>query len=86
MPRVHATPRPAFSTAADDEPSPPGDPLTFAAQLLDVAPPPEIPSPKPRVDVTAGAELLAGMPARAETPSSSASLVLLCAIRRIGRG
>jgi nucleoside-diphosphate-sugar epimerase len=29
--------------AADDEPSPPGDPLTFAAQLLDVAPPPEIP-------------------------------------------
>jgi dTDP-4-dehydrorhamnose reductase len=28
---------------ADDEPSPPGDPLTFAAQLLGVPPPPEIP-------------------------------------------
>jgi nucleoside-diphosphate-sugar epimerase len=28
---------------ADDEPSPPGDPLVFAAQLLGVAPPPEIP-------------------------------------------
>jgi nucleoside-diphosphate-sugar epimerase len=27
---------------ADDEPSPPGDPLTFAAQLLGVKPPPEI--------------------------------------------
>ncbi len=26
----------------DDEPSPPGDPLTFAAQLLGVPPPPEI--------------------------------------------
>ena len=28
---------------ADDEPSPPGDPLAFAAKLLGVAPPPEIP-------------------------------------------
>ncbi|HUC47963.1 MAG TPA: SDR family oxidoreductase [Xanthobacteraceae bacterium] len=28
---------------ADDEPSPPGDPIVFAAQLLGVAPPPEIP-------------------------------------------
>jgi nucleoside-diphosphate-sugar epimerase len=27
---------------ADDEPSPPGDPMTFAAQLMGVAPPPEI--------------------------------------------
>lgn len=28
---------------ADDEPSPPGDPLAFAARLLGVPPPPEIP-------------------------------------------
>jgi len=28
---------------ADDEPSPPGDPIVFAARLLGVAPPPEIP-------------------------------------------
>ena len=28
---------------ADDEPSPPGDPIEFAAQLLGVPPPPEIP-------------------------------------------
>ena len=28
---------------ADDEPSPPGDPIAFAAQLLSVEPPPEIP-------------------------------------------
>lgn len=28
---------------ADDEPSPPGDPLVFAAQLLGVDPPPEVP-------------------------------------------
>jgi len=28
---------------ADDEPSPPGDPLVFAAKLLGVPPPPEIP-------------------------------------------
>jgi nucleoside-diphosphate-sugar epimerase len=28
---------------ADDEPSPPGDPIAFAAQLLSVPPPPEIP-------------------------------------------
>ncbi|HEX3505435.1 MAG TPA: SDR family oxidoreductase [Xanthobacteraceae bacterium] len=28
---------------ADDEPTPPGDPIVFAAQLLAVAPPPEIP-------------------------------------------
>jgi dTDP-4-dehydrorhamnose reductase len=28
---------------ADDEPSPPGDPISFAAQLLGLAPPPEIP-------------------------------------------
>jgi nucleoside-diphosphate-sugar epimerase len=28
---------------ADDEPSPPGDPIALAAQLLGVAPPPEIP-------------------------------------------
>jgi nucleoside-diphosphate-sugar epimerase len=29
--------------AADDEPTPPGDPITFAADLLGVAPPPEVP-------------------------------------------
>jgi nucleoside-diphosphate-sugar epimerase len=29
--------------AADDEPTPPGDPIAYAAQLLGVAPPPEIP-------------------------------------------
>jgi nucleoside-diphosphate-sugar epimerase len=29
--------------AADDEPTPPGDPIVFAAGLLGVAPPPEIP-------------------------------------------
>jgi nucleoside-diphosphate-sugar epimerase len=29
--------------AADDEPSPPADPIVFAAQLLGVPPPPEIP-------------------------------------------
>ena len=28
---------------ADDEPSPPGDPIAFAAQLMGVPPPPEIP-------------------------------------------
>jgi nucleoside-diphosphate-sugar epimerase len=28
---------------ADDEPSPPGDPISFAAKLMGVAPPPEIP-------------------------------------------
>jgi nucleoside-diphosphate-sugar epimerase len=28
---------------ADDEPSPPGDPIVFAAQLMGVEPPPEIP-------------------------------------------
>jgi nucleoside-diphosphate-sugar epimerase len=28
---------------ADDEPSPPGDPIVFAAGLLGVAPPPEVP-------------------------------------------
>jgi nucleoside-diphosphate-sugar epimerase len=28
---------------ADDEPSPPGDPIAFAADLIGVAPPPEIP-------------------------------------------
>jgi dTDP-4-dehydrorhamnose reductase len=28
---------------ADDEPTPPGDPIVFAAKLLGVAPPPEIP-------------------------------------------
>jgi nucleoside-diphosphate-sugar epimerase len=28
---------------ADDEPSPPGDPIVFAANLLQVAPPPELP-------------------------------------------
>jgi dTDP-4-dehydrorhamnose reductase len=28
---------------ADDEPTPPGDPIAFAAQLMGVAPPPEIP-------------------------------------------
>jgi nucleoside-diphosphate-sugar epimerase len=35
----------AFNVA-DDEPSPPGDPLVFAAQLLGVPPPPEIPYEK----------------------------------------
>lgn len=29
--------------AADDEPTPPGDPIAYAADLLGVAPPPEIP-------------------------------------------
>ena len=28
---------------ADDEPSPPGDPVAYAAQLLGIEPPPEIP-------------------------------------------
>jgi NAD dependent epimerase/dehydratase family len=28
---------------ADDEPTPPGDPIAFAAQLMGIAPPPEIP-------------------------------------------
>jgi nucleoside-diphosphate-sugar epimerase len=28
---------------ADDEPTPPADPIVFAAQLMGVAPPPEIP-------------------------------------------
>jgi nucleoside-diphosphate-sugar epimerase len=32
----------AIFNVADDEPSPPGDPLAFAAQLLGVPPPPEI--------------------------------------------
>jgi nucleoside-diphosphate-sugar epimerase len=27
----------------DDEPTPPGDPVVFAARLLDIAPPPEVP-------------------------------------------
>jgi nucleoside-diphosphate-sugar epimerase len=31
---------------ADDEPSPPGDPIAFAAQLMGVAPPPKIPFDK----------------------------------------
>ncbi len=52
---------------ADDEPSPPGDPLVFAARLLGVAPPPEIPFARSgAVDVADGFELLAGMPARAQ--------------------
>jgi nucleoside-diphosphate-sugar epimerase len=34
---------PGVFNVADDEPSPPGEPLAFAAQLLGVAPPPEIP-------------------------------------------
>jgi nucleoside-diphosphate-sugar epimerase len=29
--------------AADDEPTPPGDPIAYAAQLVGVAPPPEVP-------------------------------------------
>lgn len=38
-----AGPASGIFNVADDEPSPPGDPLVFAAQLLGVAPPPEIP-------------------------------------------
>jgi nucleoside-diphosphate-sugar epimerase len=34
---------PGIFNVADDEPSPPADPIVFAAQLLGVAPPPEIP-------------------------------------------
>ncbi len=34
---------PGICNVADDEPSPPGDPLSFAAQLMGVEPPPEIP-------------------------------------------
>ena len=51
---------------ADDEPSSPGDPLALAAELLRVPPPPEILFCRGRaVDVAAGFEFLAGMPARA---------------------
>ncbi len=38
-----AGPASGIFNVADDEPSPPADPLVFAAQLLGVAPPPEIP-------------------------------------------
>jgi nucleoside-diphosphate-sugar epimerase len=34
---------PGIFNVADDAPSPPGDPIVFAAQLLGVTPPPEIP-------------------------------------------
>ena len=52
---------------ADDEPTPPGDPIVFAAQLLGVEPPPEIPFEQAApIDVADGAEFLAGMPPREE--------------------
>ena len=38
-----AGPASGIFNVADDEPSPPSDPLVFAAQLLGVAPPAEIP-------------------------------------------
>ena len=34
---------PGIFNVADDEPTPPGDPLAFAAQLLGRGPPPEVP-------------------------------------------
>jgi nucleoside-diphosphate-sugar epimerase len=37
---------------ADDEPTPPGDPIVFAAELLGVAPPPEIPFEEARKSMT----------------------------------
>jgi nucleoside-diphosphate-sugar epimerase len=37
---------------ADDEPSPPGDPIAFAAQLLSVPPPPEIPFEEARLGMS----------------------------------
>ena len=65
MPRSRARPSGIFNVA-DDEPSPPGDPLVFAAQLLGSRPPPEIPFDEAgAVDVADGVEFLAGMPARA---------------------
>ena len=52
---------------ADDAPTPPADPIVFAAQLMGVEPPPEIPFEASRaVDVADGAEFLAGMPPREE--------------------
>ena len=41
MPRLRANASGIFNVA-DDEPSPAGDPLAFAAQLLGATPPPEI--------------------------------------------
>jgi nucleoside-diphosphate-sugar epimerase len=38
-----ARPAAGVFNVADDEPSPPGDPLVFAAELMGVEPPPEIP-------------------------------------------
>src|SRR5581483_3173657 len=37
---------------ADDAPSPSGDPIVFAAQLLGVAPPPEIPFEQARLTMS----------------------------------
>jgi nucleoside-diphosphate-sugar epimerase len=37
---------------ADDEPSPPGDPIVFAAQLMGVEPPPEIPYQQAALSMT----------------------------------
>lgn len=37
---------------ADDEPAPPGDPIVFAAELLGVPPPPEIPFEEARRNMT----------------------------------
>ena len=52
---------------ADDEPTPPGDPIVFAAQLLGRDPPPEIPFEEAAPSMSPMAlELLAGMPARAQ--------------------
>ena len=51
---------------ADDEPTPPADPIVFAAQLMGVEPPPEIPFDASGADdVADGTEFLAGMPPRA---------------------
>ena len=41
--RIHAKRASGIFNVADDEPSPPGDPIVFAAQLLGREPPPEIP-------------------------------------------
>jgi nucleoside-diphosphate-sugar epimerase len=37
---------------ADDEPSPPGDPVAFAAQLVGIEPPPEVPFDQARRSMT----------------------------------
>ena len=71
---------------ADDEPTPPGDPIAFAAQLLGVAPPPEIRvRRRGAVDVADGVELLAGVPARAQRQAQARARRAACVIRLIAR-